>query len=72
MLQAHIFQNFPFYITNVFRLVIQQKSEDLQAIENYGTELVNNAESKLVKLQSELQAKEAVISDLQNGGTGMQ
>ena len=51
-----------------FRLVIQQKGDDLQAIESYGTELVNNAESKIVKLENELQAKESIISDLQNGG----
>ena len=39
-------------------------------MESYGTELVNNAESKIVKLESELQAKESIISDLQYGGTG--
>ena len=50
--------------------MIKQKTEDLRDVESYGTELVNNAESKIVKLESELQAKESVISDLQNGGTG--
>ena len=39
-------------------------------MESYGTELVNNAESKIVKLESEIQAKESIISDLQYGGTG--
>ena len=51
--------------------MIQQKSEDLQEVENYGTELVNEAEAKIVKLTNELQAKESLISDLQHGGTGL-
>ena len=51
-------------------MVIQQKSNDLIEVESYGTELVNNAEAKIVKLESELKAKESMISDLQNGGTG--
>ena len=32
---------------------------------------MNNAESRIVKLQNELKAKESAISDLQLGGTGM-
>ena len=54
----------------MFSLVIEQKTDDLQAVESYGTELVNNAENKIVKLQSELKAKESAIGDLQLGGTG--
>lgn len=62
-----------YFITNIctFRIVIKQKTEELQEVETYGTELVSNAESKILKLQSQIQAKESMIGDLQHGGTGM-
>ena len=54
----------------ISRWAIESQSKELVEVEQYASELVNEAEGKVLKLESALKVKEDAISDLQIGGTG--
>ncbi len=60
-----------YYVTFIlFRWAIESQGRELVEVEQYASELVNEAETKVLKLESALKVKEDAISDLQIGGTG--